>query len=318
MLSMLMLLQERGADAGKGAGTGAGAAAAGSWLGTAMQWVLLVSVVIAIGLVVWWMIPVLVRRWRMYVLNKSAPPPPQGATDQGEGFSRDSIAWTVVVVGAAVVLMLTIMAIRDSSKGSIDRVLASVLPLVGTWVGTVMAYYFGERNLRAAAESVRAGQVRDDRKPVTEVMIGLGSIKFATMEADAKGDKPELLLLTEITKLMKDHKVFRVPVFRKDKSVAMVVHSDPLNQFLITQADAGQDLAARNLLTLKQLLEDTTIGPRIVGKISFVGESDTIGQAKGAMQGVSGCQDVFVTKKGGPRDEIVGWLTNNEIQRFAE
>src|SRR6266576_4938414 len=73
-----------------------------------------------------------------------------------DGKTRELIAITVTFVSLLAVIILTFVTIRTSDRASdtARQVLATVLPLIGTWVGTVLAFYFSKENFEAAARSV--------------------------------------------------------------------------------------------------------------------------------------------------------------------
>ena len=81
-------------------------------------------------------------------------------------------------------------------------------------------------------------------------------------------------------------------------------------------------------LNLKHLLEmpndggDVAIYPKFgdLAKkaVAFVCADKTLADAKEAMDRVTGCQDVFVTRTGAPDEPIVGWVTNVEFAKAAE
>src|SRR3954471_18215413 len=88
------------------------------------------------------------------------------------------------IVGASIVgiVVMSVMAIGFAVKSRADTsrlVFSSVLPLFGTWVGTVLAFYFARENLAAATtatQSVTESALRLTQRlrpdaPVPEVMI---------------------------------------------------------------------------------------------------------------------------------------------------
>src|SRR5215208_3802284 len=95
----------------------------------------------------------------------------------GDAWTRTLIA--LVVVGAALVSIVVIsgvaIALADDASETSRLVFTSVLPLLGTWVGTVLAFYFARENLEAATDSTLALAGKTDT-PVTKVMIREGDI----------------------------------------------------------------------------------------------------------------------------------------------
>src|SRR5829696_2303043 len=73
------------------------------------------------------------------------------------------------IVGASIlgIVVVSIVAISTAGKTRAETsrlVFSSVLPLPGTWVGTVLAFYFARENLAAATEStLRLAGIETDR-----------------------------------------------------------------------------------------------------------------------------------------------------------
>src|SRR5713226_1358319 len=67
-----------------------------------------------------------------------------------------AIGVTIVsIIAVAVLAMQVIDHAKDKDiAGNAQNVLNSVLPLLGTWVGTILAYYFSKENFEAATKSV--------------------------------------------------------------------------------------------------------------------------------------------------------------------
>jgi len=78
------------------------------------------------------------------------------------GSRRDQIAMIVLVsaIGGLVVLAATIICL---DKASAKEVFNSLLPMFGTWVGTLLAFYFSKDNFEAATRSVTnmAGKISE-------------------------------------------------------------------------------------------------------------------------------------------------------------
>ena len=90
--------------------------------------------------------------------------------DKSEGDSRFRIAlaktvttWALVAIlaiAALIILVAGINAIRFPEKEQRDQffdiakyILGVLLPVIGAWVGTVLAFYFGQVNFEAASRS---------------------------------------------------------------------------------------------------------------------------------------------------------------------
>src|SRR5436190_6847806 len=90
--------------------------------------------------------------------------------------TRARLAIVVVslsLIGIALASAIALIFATAPDRPEMARlVFASVLPLLGTWVGTVLAFYFVRENLQAATESTMrlTGRIQPGT-PVEQVMI---------------------------------------------------------------------------------------------------------------------------------------------------
>jgi hypothetical protein len=66
-----------------------------------------------------------------------------------------SLGYTCYLHGGVVVLSAVIV-LSGADQPRAQLVLTADLPVIGTWVGTVLAYYFSKENLETATRSVAA------------------------------------------------------------------------------------------------------------------------------------------------------------------
>src|SRR4051812_10658430 len=99
---------------------------------------------------------------------------PAPTTRAGDAGTRKRLAFWIVGASVAGVVLMSAIAILAAGKERPETsrlVFSSVLPLLGTWVGTVLAFYFARENLEAATESTLALAGRETAQPVAAVMI---------------------------------------------------------------------------------------------------------------------------------------------------
>ncbi len=222
-----------------------------------------------------------------------------------------AIGLTVVSVGAVVVLGVVII-LKDGGKA--EHVLSISLPLLGTWVGTVLAYYFSRENFESASRSVAAmakalttSEKLASLKVVDRMIRNDPQTLFSRKEPTSGINLKQLLADMEAAK-----KGSRVPVFDSaGKVIRLVLHRSLIERFLSDRALAGTPQGQLATLTLDDLLTVAALKNMAQG-FAIVGDNDTLADAKKAMEDKKGdgCQDVFVTRGGKPTDEVIGWITN--------
>jgi hypothetical protein len=233
-----------------------------------------------------------------------------------DGPTRERLAKWIVIWGLGATTLMAVTAIvcatRDPGAAkAAQNILTLALPVVGTWVGTVLAFYFARENFESAARETRLTLGGKLDKPAMEQAIQLKDIESIQLPA---ADGPEKLTLEAIRAKMVAIKRYRVPVFDEANRARYVVHQQPVDSFL---TDNRSTLVPANGWTLKDLLDSKTYGGQLKNSVAVVGKDATMAQAKAAMEGRPQCQDVFLTQNGGAADPVVAWLTNNEIQRAA-
>lgn len=256
-----------------------------------------------------------------------------GAADPLPGVVRSEIAKILLWISIGGLVVLSVVVVWAASKSTQEEALSdasvlvfnALLPLFGTWVGAIVAYYFSRENFESASRSVQAmarqtaagGRLRTIK--VTEAMLARANIKAVELGKPGMGDEAAVNLKTGLIDLLAGP-VSRVPVFNKDGSIKYIIHESMLYRYSyeasLSQPEAGAfDITAK---TLKDFLGHGDMGALVKNSKAFVAETDTLAGAKAAMERVANCKDVFVTKTGNDREKVVGWITNTAFERYAE
>jgi hypothetical protein len=231
----------------------------------------------------------------------------------GTDHSRLLIAYVVLggsIVSIGVAAGLAIGFASDASRPEMTRlVFTSVLPLFGTWVGTVLAFYFARENLEAAARSTKELlSTTTGPSSVEDVMIPRAQILAFEI---APGTDVDTVSLADLWARLDSTKWERLPIFEVDPanqaSVAKaVVHKRVLTAFAALDAtkavpDVFQDQTIANLgADLRPQLDQwDAIGPKA-----------TVDEARTKLSGPPAVADIFVTDNGQKTGQVVGWLTN--------
>ncbi len=106
---------------------------------------------------------------RMSLFSASKPEP------EVERWQLAKLVTTLALIGLIGLAIAVIgLAAADARPDATNDVFNALLPLLGTWVGTVLAFYFSRENFKSAQESVRhlaerlTPQERLRRVPVAE------------------------------------------------------------------------------------------------------------------------------------------------------
>jgi len=235
----------------------------------------------------------------------------------------------VGAVAAITLLFAGFNALRSPENGIAlffdiaKYLLATLLPVVAGWVGTVLAFYFGKDNFEAATRSVasaaKALTSKDKLNATMVSALGIPRAEFKALVLDAEQSKnPGDVTLdivdagfTEESK--KDKQYERLPVLLAGDLPYMVLHRSTFNAFLVEKKDEKKETKE---YTLKDLFGKVAYLPK--NSFVTVGPDATAGQAKTDMEGIPNCSDVFVTATGRPDGAVTRWITNVDLLKASQ
>jgi hypothetical protein len=160
--------------------------------------------------------------------------------------NRERIAKTVtyfVLSLTALVAIGSVIIIQSEDPkdrfGHYKDVLAILLPLWGTWIGTVLAYYFSKDNFESANKSVQnlVNSITSDKKlestKAKDVMIPLGQLTYKDYQSEADADKYELK--KDFLDWVTEKKISRVILLDNNKCAKYVLHKSIIEGFIAEQ-----------------------------------------------------------------------------------
>jgi hypothetical protein len=249
---------------------------------------------------------------------------PAGKDEPGQQPEIAEIAKLVLGIAGGAILGISFITLVGGAwtgaqqfEQTSQRVFNALLPLLGTWVGTVLAYYFSRKNFETASNSVeRMVSLTTEQKLgqifVEKEMLRPGQITVYQIPA---GKTPADILLKDLRNTL-GGKVSRIPVVDSNGVILYIVHQSGLFRFLAEQALAGK-AADIDKLTLQDLVTDADI-KNWVSNIAYISETASVAEAKNKMEQQEGCQDLIVTKTGNKTEPMSGWMTNVDIGRLSK
>jgi hypothetical protein len=242
--------------------------------------------------------------------------PAQSATADGERRFRHVLAsgmLIVSIVGVVVISGLAIwLATSDNRPAATQLVFSSVLPLFGTWVGTVLAFYFARDNLTAATDNTLKLQsavaaATPTEPSLTDEMVPAAQINAYDIPA---GTAPGDVTLDTLYKAMGtvNPPSRRLPIRDASSAVLFVLHDSTLSDWAVRVQEPIDRLTGR----LQDMLSDAEFAG-LIRAIAWVPQNGTISQARAQMKAVPNCNDVFVTATGKETEPVLGWLTNTAL-----
>ncbi|ACK55084.1 hypothetical protein [Thauera aminoaromatica] len=243
-----------------------------------------------------------------------------------EAIARSKIGRHVTYFALTVTGLLGFVAILVAiNETSVEKrfiyvkdILTIVLPLIGTWVGTVLAFYFSRENFVAAsrqtADLVRqlTPEQRLQSIPVTEVMLDMTASTTTKLLLSTPGDAEKIKLKTDLIEaLLEKNNRNRLPIVDSAGKALFVLHRSFIDKFLVKLAQGGGTSLAD--ATLKDLLAQEEL-KTIFQSFATVGKDAKLIAIKLAMDGNPNCSDAFVTEDGTKGSKALGWITNVIVQ----
>jgi hypothetical protein len=236
----------------------------------------------------------------------------------------DKLAQTVFWVSTVGLLVVSIAVIvaslpfantptGNAAGIAAEKVFSAIVPLFGTWVGAIIAHYFSRENFKSASDSVQQMAARispDDQlraTPVKSAMIPRDKMVAETVTGNDDAGVSFASLRSKLTPT-----VTRVPILNNNGTARYVVHESLIYRYIADNSSAGAFNPQQH--NLANLVQHATIGP-MLNQFGFVSLEGSLADAKKAMEDIQGAQDVFVTQDGQRTQEVLGWLTNVDIQK---
>jgi hypothetical protein len=244
---------------------------------------------------------------------------------------RHVIAWTLLslsVVGLVILACVVVIFATDRSTAS-TLVFNALLPVFGTWVGTLLAFYFSKENLDSATRNVNE---------LTRVVTGLDRLKSVPALSKAiplsaiyipkdPGNQQPLTNLQQIIDALKKEGRQRLLVFKAGNMIERVVHLSAIESFISNYVlhPPAANAKKPNELTLSDLLAVPDLDKLTALSFALVPQTATLADAKAAMEqkskelgNIGNCEDVFITQDGSPTLPVLGWITNDIIIENAK
>jgi hypothetical protein len=207
-------------------------------------------------------------------------------------------------------------------------VFTALLPLLGTWVGTILAFYFSTENFQAASDSVRK-TIKDVQKErlethlAGETMLSYDKIKGVEVDDLQEGAVLKIKLEEKFQSIL-SRQYTRIPIFNQNRVVLYMIHGSVLFEFFSEIQSDDPVTIVKKEATLGDLLEyrNEKYKKLITETFVIVGKNQTLAHAKSLMDKISKeigetCQDVFVTDSGNRNERVLGWLTDKRIERYS-
>lgn len=249
---------------------------------------------------------------------------------QGDGGFRIALAKTITVWALIAILAMAFLIILVAGINAIlapgkeataqffdvaKYVLGVLLPVIGAWVGTVLAFYFGQGSFEAASKSA-ADLVRElspreklQAKAADKAMMKINEVTTFKIPPDkTEADITMRKLINEGFEKDKLHPRQRLPILDPRGIGKYVLHRSTIDAFVAPKKRPPD--VDESTLSLQDLLEDSKLKDYILNSFLPLGPEATLADAKDLLDNNPQCLDILVTKDGTKNGIVDGWITN--------
>lgn len=221
-------------------------------------------------------------------------------------FTQSIAKWILIVAFVSITVIAIVVILRSPDDAM--TVLNTLLPVYGTWIGTVIAFYFGAKNFQTASEQSRALYKETQKVEGQSLLINQVMRKLADMTVFVlkEGITDEGITIQELKDKYGEN-VTRLPVLNADTSPKYMIHKSKLDAFI---SGGGTYEATLADFFAKQQVEFGVDQGFVV-----VAESENVANAKSKLEENSTVQDIFVTKNGSSKEPLLGWVSNIRLTK---
>lgn len=239
--------------------------------------------------------------------------------------SKDFIARAIVIFSFSVLIGLLVIAcirIGNETFPNMKDLITLILPVIGTWMGTILAFYFTKENFEAASKSMQQtiSKLTSEEKlkttKATSVMIPVNSIDHPF----TGGATPDTLTIKDLLAFLDKVKRNRVVVMNDKKVVTQVIHRSLINDFISHQVFGDQTPDAVKAFKISDMAEkgSDNVKNTLRSSVEFISQEATLFDAQQKMINNKSCQDVFITPGGSSTEPIIGWISSSIITDNAK
>jgi hypothetical protein len=221
---------------------------------------------------------------------------------------RNTVAYFTLSISILAIFTLAIVTILTSNDDKVAMtIFNTTLPVFASWIGIVLAFYFGRENFESANRQVQnivtnlTPQTKNQHN-INEIMITPYAMTILKMTSNENEDN---IKLSDLYNKLTTHKVTRLPIINSKNQIKYIVHESKINSYIL-----NNNIDAKNI-SLKTFLEDNNqfnIKNNEDRKFIIVSQNISLEDAQKKLRECISCKDIFVTESGKEEEEIMGWV----------
>jgi hypothetical protein len=204
-----------------------------------------------------------------------------------------------------------------ADKNSAVKIFHIVLPVFASWVGTILAFYYGKEysdstnmhNIEFIEKFKTLSVDEIKKKSVKDIMRNINDTQYFRIPL---GKNEEEIKLSDVV-IKFSEIITRLPILNSDYSARYMIHINNINKFYRDRKENGDEIT---LLDFINSSKDQGIEYGINKGFVLVTDKMSLGEAKKIMETNSPCQDIFINESGNEDGPINGWISNVRLIKY--
>jgi hypothetical protein len=223
------------------------------------------------------------------------------------------LARSIVIFSFSVIGVLGLSAIiagafvNEISFRSVKDVLSILLPVIGAWAGTVLAYYFSRENFVSATSALVRQLTPEERLRAIIARDVMIPIDNAVKLILSRPENTITLKKDIIDDILDKEDKNRLPILDVQGRAQYMAHRSTIDQFIVQEFAKNTPLAN---ITLQDMLNDGRYKEILTNGFGTIQPTSNLAEAKTLIDKTPVCLDVFITEDGTRNTKVLGWLTN--------
>jgi len=227
--------------------------------------------------------------------------------------TRNKLTFWIVGVSALAIIGLAVITMLKNANEA-KNIFNAVLPVFASWVGTILAFYYGRENFESANAEVRKiiSKISPEQRAMEKVSKHMRQLVSMSCFLIPAGKSDADFTLSDLRKKLGAN-VSRLPVIDSNSKPKYMIHESSLDKY--TSA-GGQDTDTLETFIKNQKSKGIEYGNN--KGFVVVSIQTTLGDAKRKMDSTPPCMDIFVTETGSSDEPIKGWLSDRRLAKLFE
>ena len=226
---------------------------------------------------------------------------------------RSKLAYLILFISILAITVLAVYVIYHKPDSGLN-IFNIVLPVFASWVGTILAFYFGRENFESANKQVRelVRKLTPEERAQAKVDSILRSFdNLVHFQVPSGKGTPDVKISDLRSKFLNN--VTRLPVVDAEKRPKYMIHDSSIDKYMA--GEGTQDDSLEQFLTAQK-----RSGFEYGADKGFilVSVESTLADAKRKMEEKRPCQDIFVTRNGTVDEPLLGWISNVRLFKYIQ